>query len=88
MRLTIRENGWLRIGATSSDTYDFATRPGMGWPGSALRSQSCTLDLDTLGDLVDYAGPEDVGSDELGAFQDYALERAIDILTTIRAAHA
>jgi hypothetical protein len=86
MQTTVRHGGGIVIHASPSDTYAFATRPGASWPGSALRSEGLSMEIDRIGDLIDYSGPDDVGADELTAFQDYALELALAALQGARKA--
>ena len=42
---------WL----SSSDTYNWATRPGESWPCSDLRGNRVFVEFDSAGDLVDLA---------------------------------
>lgn len=56
---------WL----SANDTYRFAVGYyGTGkWPCSVLSGERCFVAFDSRGDLVDYAGPDDVSNAELMA---------------------
>ena len=79
MRVSINDYS-VKLWLSASDTYDWATRPGASWPGSALRSRRLFAEFDRNG-LLDLSidggrGDQDCDSDELNAItSDYLAAR-------------